>query len=124
MAFLGTFMGVNRHQDPGIPELTGATRDARALHALFADTFADLSCDLLLDENANLRSIREALDRSLGQATEEDVVVLSFAGHGTRGHQIVAYDTDRDSPGDTSLPMEELAARFRSSKARAVLCII
>lgn len=124
MAFRGTFIGVNKHQDPSIPELTGATRDASALHALFTDTFSDINATLLLDDRAALSEVRAALETSLGEATEDDVVVLCFAGHGTRGHHIVAYDTDADSPGDTSLPMEELAERFRSSKARAVLCII
>lgn len=124
MAFRTTFIGLNKHADPGIPELTGASRDAAALHALFTDTFDDIRATLLLDEAATLDAIRAALDNSLGEATEDDVVVLSFAGHGTPGHQIVAYDTDRDSPGDTTLPMNEFARRFQSSKARAVLCII
>ena len=124
MAFRATFIGLNKHSDPGIPELTGASRDAAALHALFTDTFNDIRAILLVDEMATLDAIRVALDDVLGQATEDDVVVLSFAGHGTPGHQIVAYDTDRDSAGDTTLPMEDLAARFQASKARAVLCII
>jgi helicase len=124
MGFRATFIGTNKHSDPGIPELTGAARDASALHALFSDTFSDIRSTLLLDEAATLDAIRAALDECLGQASEDDVVVLTFAGHGTPGHQIVAYDTDRDSPGDTTLPMDELAARFQSSKARAVLCII
>lgn len=124
MAFRATFIGINKHFDPGIPELIGASRDAAALHALFVDSFDEIRANLLLDEAATLAAIRGALDDSLAQATEDDVVVLSFAGHGTRGHQVVAYDTDRDSMGDTTLPMEELAERFRSSKARAVLCII
>lgn len=124
MAFRTTFIGLNKHADPGVPELAGASRDAAALHALFTDTFDDIRATLLLDEAATLDAIRAALDDSLGRATDDDVVILSFAGHGTPGHQIVAYDTDRDSPGDTTLPMDELAARFQSSKARAVLCIV
>ena len=52
------------------------------------------------------------------------MVVISFAGHGTEAHQIVAYDTDRDVVGSSTLPMEELATKFRSSAARAILCII
>jgi helicase len=124
MAFRAAFIGINKHSDPGVPELTGASRDASALHALFADTFSDIRAKLLLDETATLDTIRTVLDDVLGQAGEDDVIVLSFAGHGTPGHQIVAYDTDRDSPGDTTLPMDELAARFQASRARAVLCII
>jgi helicase len=124
MAFRATFIGLNKHQDPGILELMGATRDALALHALFNDTFSGIVSQLLTDDAATLSSIRAALDASLGEALPEDVVVITFAGHGTPGHQIVAFDTDTDSPGDTSLSMTELAERFRSSKARAVLCIL
>jgi helicase len=124
MAFRTAFIGINKHEDPSIPELTGAVRDAAALHALFADTFTDIRCQVLLDDAATLSAVRAVLDETLGAAADDDVVVLSFAGHGTPGHQIVTYDTDRDSPGDTTLPMEELAERFRSSKARAVLCIV
>ena len=124
MAFRAAFIGLNKHSDPGISELTGASWDASALHALFLDTFTDIHSTLLLDETATLDAIRAALDEALGRATEDDVVVLTFAGHGTPGHQIVVFDTDRDSLGNSTLPMDELAARFQASKARAVLCII
>jgi hypothetical protein len=35
-----------------------------------------------------------------------------------------AHDTDRDAIGSSTLPMVELAAKFRSSAARAILCIV
>ena len=124
MAFKALFVGINKHQDPGVLELTGAVRDAQALHALFQDTFTDIDARLLVDSDATLETIRSNLDRTLSTATPDDVVVISFAGHGTEAHQIVAYDTDRDVIGSTTLPMEELAAKFRSSSARAILCII
>jgi len=108
MAFKALFVGINKHLDPGIPELTGAVRDAQALDALFRDTFSDIDGSLLIDSQATLDAIRQQLDRVLQAATDDDVVVISFAGHGTRAHQIVAYDTDRDLIGSTSLPMEDL----------------
>lgn len=49
MPFKALFVGINKHQDPGIPELTGAVRDANALHALFQDTFFDVDARLLTD---------------------------------------------------------------------------
>jgi hypothetical protein len=67
------------------PELTGAAKHAAALHALFADTFGSIEAKLLLDQQATLSSIRFALDDSLALAAEENVVVISFAGHATRG---------------------------------------
>jgi helicase len=124
MAFKAVFVGINRHLDPGVPELTGAVRDAQALHALFQDTFSDIEARLLIDSEATLDAIRANLDRTLSTSTDDDVVVISFAGHGTEAHQIVAYDTDRDEIGSSTLPMEELAAKFKSSRARAILCIV
>lgn len=122
--FRALFIGVNKHADPGVHELTGAVRDAQGLHALFQDTFTDLDSQLLLDAQATIGEIRAGLKRVLDQATENDVVVISFAGHGTKAHQIVAYDTDREDVGSTTLPMDELSKKFRESKARAILCIV
>jgi helicase len=124
MAFKAVFVGINKHQDPGIPELTGAVRDAQALHALFEDTFPGIDAQLLIDDGATIESIRTNLDRTLSSSSSDDVIVVSFAGHGTEAHQLVAYDTDRDEVGTSTLPMEELADKFRSCRARAVLCII
>ena len=124
MAFKALFIGINKHQDPGIFELTGAVRDAQALHALFQDTFSDIDARLLTDADATLEAMRSNLDRTLSTSTPDDVVVISFAGHGTEAHQIVAYDTDREAIGSSTLPMEELAEKFRSSAARAILCIV
>jgi helicase len=124
MAFKALFVGINKHQDPGVLELTGAVRDAQALHALFQDTFSDIDARLLIDSDATLEAILSNLDRTLATSTPDDVVVISFAGHGTEAHQIVAYDTDRNAIGSSTLPMEELATKFRSSPARAILCIV
>lgn len=124
MAFRALFVGINKYLDPAVPELTGAVRDAQALHALFSDTFSDVAATVLLDADATLEAIRRGLHESAASAEADDVVVVTFAGHGTRAHQLVAYDTDRDDTGSTSLKMEELAEIFKTSKARAILCVV
>ncbi len=40
MATLARFIGIDRSADPRIPDLAGATRDARAMCALFTDSIA------------------------------------------------------------------------------------
>jgi len=98
MAFRCTFIGVNNTKTEH-SRAHGATRDAKALHALFADTFSDINATLLLDDGATLTDMRAALDTSLGQATEDDVVSYALPGHGTRGHHVVAYDNRRRFSG-------------------------
>ena len=124
MALIGVFIGVNKHSDPGIPELTGATKDARALWALFKDSVEGIVDRRLLDEEATAAAIRTALDASLRAATPDDTVVIYFAGHGTPGHQLVPFDTDLRSVGQTTIPMQEIADRLKSTKARASLVIL
>lgn len=118
------FIGIDRHLDPRIRELGGAKRDATALWALFSDTLESDTLRLLADESATVANIRAALDETLGSADAEDLVILSFSGHGSHDHRLVAHDTDIDTLPSTSIPMEEIAARFKSSRARVVLCVL
>jgi caspase domain-containing protein len=118
------FIGIGRFADPAISELTGCARDATALSALFEDTFATIDNRLLINAHATAAAIRDAVTGTLGAATEEDVVILSFATHGTEDHRIVAYDTSLTDLDSTTLPMAVLAEGFRRSRAKFILCIL
>jgi len=124
MAFLAAFIGIDRHRDPGIRDLGAARRDATALWALFSDTFPELSSKLLVDEDATASAIVGALDETLAAAGSDDVVFVSFSGHGTKDHRLVAHDTMRaDLPG-TTVSMTDLATRFKQSRAKVIVCIL
>jgi replicative superfamily II helicase len=120
----GAFIGIDRHADPLIRDLNGAARDAKALWALFSDSVADLQAPLLVDGDASLDAVRRALDETLGAAGKDDVVLLSFAGHGTPDHRLVLADSETGRLTETTLDMGDLAARFRTTKARAVILLL
>src|ERR1700675_2325128 len=124
MAIRSTFIGINKHLDPDIRELTGARRDATALSALFIDSIPGLSSELLVDDEATLERIDAALQRTMDDAGEDDVVVLTFSGHGTHAHRLVAYNSVVDRLADTTLSMNDLAGRFKASKAKAIVCVL
>lgn len=90
MAVKAVFVGVNKHRDAGIPELSGARPDATALWALFTDTLPGLSARLLLDERVTHAEASEAMLGTLANADREDVVVVTFAGHGSPDGNLVA----------------------------------
>ena len=48
----GVFIGIDQYRSPAISELRYAERDARALHALFCDTFGE-GAELLVGEAAS-----------------------------------------------------------------------
>jgi len=124
LAIKAIFVGVNKHLDPGIPELSGARRDATALWALFTDTIPALTARLLLDERATYAEVSEAILGTLEHADRDDVVVLAFAGHGSPDGNLVLFDTEPGNLAGTALSMAALAEAFKATKARAVLCIL
>ncbi|MHB1099824.1 MAG: DEAD/DEAH box helicase [Burkholderiales bacterium] len=124
MRIQGVFIGVNKHLDPGISELTGACHDANAMWALFADSIPHMSAQLLTDASATCAAASNAILSALSEATDEDVVIISFAGHGSSDGRLVMHDTLIGKIDETTLSMAELADAFASTRARAVLCIL
>lgn len=118
------FIGIDRHIDPQIPDLVGAARDATALWALFSDTLQDADCERLLDQDATVGNIQRAIDETLGSAGSDDLVILTFAGHGTHDHRLVAHDTSLGDYNASTIAMSDLASQFKRSKARAVICVL
>lgn len=118
------FIGIDRYNDPLVGDLNGAVRDATALWAVLSDTIPEMRGSLLINERASLVAVNAALDDTLGKAEADDIVILSFAGHGTPDHRLVVSDTQAADLVGTTLNMADLATRFRESKARAVLLLL
>ena len=97
--FHGLFMGVNRHASTAVSELRFAEADATALHAVFADTLGDGS-ELLIGEQMTRRAVASRLEQ-LADCGSDDVVVLTFSGHGSETHELVTYDADVDDLAQT-----------------------
>lgn len=123
MKIKAAFIGINKYLDPRISNLSGARRDALALEALFADSIPALDARLLADERATAAEVRATFQQLLTNADADDVVVLSFAGHGSRDHRLVLHDS---VPTDDSsmIAMSELAELFRASPAKTVFCVL
>src|SRR5438132_13955773 len=109
MATKAVFIGVNKHADPSIPELSGAARDATALWQLFTDTMPALTAHLLIDRQATHAAASVALTSVLADAGDNDVVVISFAGHGSADGSLVFHDTDATNLSASALSMAVLA---------------
>ncbi|MBL8554597.1 MAG: DEAD/DEAH box helicase [Phenylobacterium sp.] len=118
------FIGIDRYRDPQVGDLNGATRDARALWAVLTDSIAGIDARLLTDDGATFATVNQALDETLDAAGDDDVVLISFAGHGTPDHRLVVADTSATDIPNTTITMEDLAERFRRSRARAVVMLL
>ena len=89
-----------------------------------SNSVSNMSAELLVDDEATLERIDRALQRTMDNAGEDDVVVLTFSGHGTHDHRLVTYNSVIDRLADTTLSMDDLAQRFKASKAKAIICVL
>ena len=125
MSLRAAFVGVNVYADANISDLTGASRDAAAMAALFKDSLPEeTETTSLCDEEATGMAIREALDVTLSQAGPDDTALFFFAGHGSPAHQLVPSDAHTSDLSGTTIPMEELAENLSATEARAAIVIL
>jgi helicase len=120
--FQGIFMGIDRYGSPDIHELRYAEQDATALHALFADNLGD-GGELLVGSTVS-RSEIERRFKQLAEVNPDDVVVVSFSGHGSETHELVTYDADLRDQAGSCIPLDLLTRWFRAIPARRVVCIL
>ena len=124
MNFHGAFVGINKYVDKNISDLAGAWADATKLWALFSDSVPEIKAQHIVDEEATVETVRNSYTQALNNATEEDVVIVSFAGHGTNDHRLVLHDTDSQNLANSTIPMEEIAELFKKTKAKIIVCIL
>ncbi len=128
-------VGVSNYQDTAVTALRYADADARAFHDFLRSEraggggFAAENVKLLLNEGATFREIRSALFTFLKGATEDDQVVIYFAGHGAPDPQrlqnlyLLTHDTDVADIAGTAFPMDDVNKAIRSLYARDIVVI-
>ena len=51
-------------------------------------------------------------------------MIFSFSGHGSHDHRLAVFDTRLSDLANTTIGMDELGDLFKSTSARAVLCVL
>jgi len=122
MSFRGLFVGIDRYQSPSVKRLSCACRDATALYALFTDTLGTGGVRLLDSEATKANIVAQLED--LTKCHADDVVVLSFSGHGSTTHELVTHDAAPFNLKGTCLSLEELGTWFTKIPAKRLICFL
>jgi len=76
------------------------------------------------DEQATYSVTKDAILGTLSDASEDDVVIITFAGHGSPDGHLICFDTEVSNLQTTALAMNDFSEAFKKSKARVVLCVL
>jgi hypothetical protein len=81
-------VGINEYAARSIPTLRGAVADARDIETTLRSAgVSDLA--VLIDANANRRNFESAINRLVDVSKAGDLVIISFAGHGSQEPELV-----------------------------------
>jgi caspase domain-containing protein len=111
-------VGVLRWQSPAISTFSSENRKDQQLY----DTLAERGVPkenmaLLLDDEATLEGIRNALREVSSKAKDGDTLIFYYAGHGTSvdgNATLYNYDVDPAKKADTSLTSTEIASILKN----------
>jgi WD40 repeat protein/uncharacterized caspase-like protein len=122
-------VGVSEYMNSGIPSLKYADKDAEAfanfLRRPEGGGYDSDHMHVLLNKDATLANMKDALINFLNQAIDMDLVVIYFAGHGApeparpQNMYLLMHDSDPASLGTTAFPMWEIQtvlARYINAK--------
>ena len=108
-------IGISEYSNPLIKNLSYADRDARDF-AEFLKTpagggFEPEHMKILLNKDATLQNVKQALYNFLRQTIDKDLVIIYFAGHGApeptnpSNNYLLTYDSDPNSLETSAFPM-------------------
>jgi tetratricopeptide (TPR) repeat protein len=128
-------VGISAYADTALRALEYADDDARAVYDFLRSPragdggFAEENIRLLVNEEATFAGVREALYSFLRQSTEDDQIIIYFAGHGApdparpNDLYLLAHDTRAGQIPSTGFPMRELNRAVEELYARHVVLI-
>lgn len=128
-------VGISEYADTRVTPLRFADRDARSFYEFLTSERAGLggfpreNVVLLLNRDATYRNLRTALFSFLKEATEDDQVVIYFAGHGVPDPEriqnlyLMTSDARVDNLSGTAFPMADVAEATRNILARDIVVI-
>jgi helicase len=79
--------------------------------------------ELLIGSDATRPEIERRFQQ-LAEVDPDDVVVVSFSGHGSETHELVTYDADLYHLAASCIPLDLLTEWFRAIRARRLVCIL
>lgn len=125
----GVAVGVDSYPNMPGADLNYAAADARRVAEVVAGSsrYEGVEMATLIDGQVTSESLRERLLKIVGDATAEDTILLSFAGHGlmagSGGLRLALPETDLAEIERTTFDFDEIGMIVRMAKARVVVLL-
>jgi hypothetical protein len=129
-------VGINDY--PNLPKLKYAVNDANAFYKILVgeNRIPAENISLLINEQASLKNLRNALGTHLKRVAEtNDMVIIYFAGHGASERDssspdgdglekyLLTYDTEPADLYSTAMPMRDIAHIFNRIRSERLIFI-
>ncbi|MBV9872120.1 MAG: DEAD/DEAH box helicase [Frankiaceae bacterium] len=117
----GLFIGINAYKAP-VTRLSCAVPDAIALASLFADTHQGQIRELVDDAATKLDILRSLA--GLESADPDDVVIITYSGHGTEDHELVPFDVDPTDLAGSCISLDSIAEALDRIPSKHLIVVL
>jgi hypothetical protein len=124
-------IGINEYKSPSFSRLLYATSDADQVAGILPMLgFPEKNIQILKDEKATKDNIEHAIYNKMSDMSEEDRLLIFFAGHGKviqaggREGYLLPYDADLTKPSTSSLPMFRFWRIGLELRAKHILLVL
>ncbi len=121
-------IGINKYDDPTIPDLEGAVYDAKEVRKELEECGSFKIDHFLVNENATSDAIRKAISDLLWQTYSCDLALFFFSGHGFvdsyDNHYLAPRDMLKEAPLVYGIQMQELKQLFLKSVNKTTVLMI
>jgi len=115
-------VGVSTYRNEEWNNLKYADKDAESFAKVAGEGAAR---KVLLNESATASSVRFALEEMKASVTEDDIVAIFLAGHGTvdaaGNYYMLLHDSDVADLDNTALPWDDFVGALKSIRAKLVM---
>lgn len=124
-------IGISDYGSVGLPSLSFAHLDARAISQLFEkqnkSLFHRVQTRVLTEQNASAAAIRSSISWWASQASQKDLAVVFLSGYAKQGedgnYYFMPHDADPRRLKDTGIALSDLKARLEALPARVLVLI-
>jgi hypothetical protein len=121
-------IGASKYQQNTF-DLKYAAKDAQDIETLFktSNRFSDIKKMVLLNENVTVDNVRK-INEFLANATVDDMVLITYAGHGVLDknleYYLSTYDIDFNAPEKNGLHFSEMETILENTKSRNKILMV
>lgn len=121
--FKALVVGVSKYNDTSIRELPNVVNDLLGMGQILNSSNLNYSkhMKLIFNQDATKDNIWNSCNEFFNNCSPDDTLFFYWAGHGSGGGYLIAYDTNSSKISSSAIPMDSIRGLIEKSPAKSIV---